>query len=86
MENVGAGDLQLPQNEMHTTAYWLTVPSALHAGRPLPGRAADQRPVRPGLPPPPRLAALHDVRPPRRRRVDRRQHLGRVPSGRWSRS
>jgi len=27
MENVGAGDLSLPQNEMHTTAYWLTVPS-----------------------------------------------------------
>jgi len=28
-ENVGAGDLQLPQNEMHTTAYWLTIPSAI---------------------------------------------------------
>jgi DEAD/DEAH box helicase domain-containing protein len=27
MENVGAGDLSLPQNEMHTTAYWLTIPS-----------------------------------------------------------
>jgi DEAD/DEAH box helicase domain-containing protein len=26
MENVGAGDLSLPQNEMHTTSYWLTVP------------------------------------------------------------
>jgi DEAD/DEAH box helicase domain-containing protein len=29
MENVGAGDLSLPQNEMHTTAYWVTVPSDL---------------------------------------------------------
>jgi DEAD/DEAH box helicase domain-containing protein len=29
MENVGAGDLSLPQNEMHTTAYWLTIPSDL---------------------------------------------------------
>jgi len=29
MENVGAGDLSLPQNEMHTTAYWLTIPSPL---------------------------------------------------------
>ncbi len=29
MENVGAGDLSLPQNEMHTTAYWLTIPSAV---------------------------------------------------------
>ena len=28
-ENVGAGDLSLPQNEMHTTAYWLTVPASL---------------------------------------------------------
>ena len=28
-ENVGAGDLQLPQNEMHTTAYWLTIPSSV---------------------------------------------------------
>ncbi|MCX6559564.1 MAG: DEAD/DEAH box helicase [Candidatus Aminicenantes bacterium] len=27
MENVGAGDLSLPQNEMHTTAYWVTVPA-----------------------------------------------------------
>jgi DEAD/DEAH box helicase domain-containing protein len=25
MENVGAGELQLPQQEMHTTAFWLTV-------------------------------------------------------------
>jgi DEAD/DEAH box helicase domain-containing protein len=29
MENVGAGDLSLPQNEMHTTSYWLTVPASL---------------------------------------------------------
>jgi len=27
MENVGAGDLSLPQNEMHTTSYWLTIPA-----------------------------------------------------------
>ncbi|MDH4197529.1 MAG: hypothetical protein OEW05_09000 [Candidatus Aminicenantes bacterium] len=26
-ENVGAGNLSLPQNEMHTTAYWLTIPA-----------------------------------------------------------
>ena len=29
MENIGAGKLSLPQNEMHTTAYWLTIPSHL---------------------------------------------------------
>ena len=28
-ENIGAGQLQLPENEMHTTAYWITL------GRPL---------------------------------------------------
>jgi DEAD/DEAH box helicase domain-containing protein len=28
-ENVGAGDLSLPQNEMHTTAYWMTIPSEI---------------------------------------------------------
>jgi DEAD/DEAH box helicase domain-containing protein len=25
-ENVGSGDLDLPEQQMHTTAYWLTVP------------------------------------------------------------
>ncbi|MDD8015351.1 MAG: DEAD/DEAH box helicase [Acidobacteriota bacterium] len=29
MENVGAGDLSLPQNEMHTTAFWLTIPAEI---------------------------------------------------------
>ncbi len=29
MENVGAGDLSLPQNEMHTVSYWLTIPATL---------------------------------------------------------
>jgi DEAD/DEAH box helicase domain-containing protein len=28
-ENVGAGELSMPENEMHTTAYWLTVPREL---------------------------------------------------------
>lgn len=27
MENVGSGDLALPEQEMHTTAYWLTLPN-----------------------------------------------------------
>jgi DEAD/DEAH box helicase domain-containing protein len=26
-ENVGSGDLDLPEQQMHTTAYWLTVPA-----------------------------------------------------------
>lgn len=29
MENVGSGELTLPQNEMHTTAYWLTIPAPI---------------------------------------------------------
>ncbi len=29
-ENVGSGDLQLPQQEMHTTAFWIHLKSELH--------------------------------------------------------
>ena len=28
-ENVGSGELDLPEQQMHTTAYWLTVPPAV---------------------------------------------------------
>lgn len=30
MENVGAGELQLPQNEMSTTSFWLTIPAEIY--------------------------------------------------------
>jgi DEAD/DEAH box helicase domain-containing protein len=33
-ENVGSGELDLPEQEMHTTAYWLTVPSTVLTGLP----------------------------------------------------
>ncbi len=33
-ENVGAGQLELPENEMHTTAYWITLERALLASLP----------------------------------------------------
>jgi len=33
-ENVGSGELQMPENEMHTTAYWLTVPREVMASLP----------------------------------------------------
>jgi DEAD/DEAH box helicase domain-containing protein len=39
-ENVGSGELDLPEQEMHTTAYWLTVPSAVVAALPY---ASDDR-------------------------------------------
>ena len=30
-ENVGSGELDLPEQQMHTTAYWLTLPASLMA-------------------------------------------------------
>ncbi len=39
-ENVGSGELDLPEQQMHTTAYWLTVPPAVMARLPY---AADDR-------------------------------------------
>src|SRR5262249_44240838 len=39
-ENVGSGELELPEQQMHTTSYWLTVPAAVLAGLPF---AADDR-------------------------------------------
>jgi DEAD/DEAH box helicase domain-containing protein len=39
-ENVGSGELELPEQQMHTTAYWLTVPAAVMGALPY---AADDR-------------------------------------------
>ena len=39
-ENVGSGELDLPEQQMHTTAYWLTVPHDVMAALPY---AADDR-------------------------------------------
>ena len=39
-ENVGSGELDLPEQQMHTTAYWLTVPRELMATLPF---ASDDR-------------------------------------------
>jgi DEAD/DEAH box helicase domain-containing protein len=36
-ENVGSGELQMPENEMHTTAYWLSVPREAMAALPFTG-------------------------------------------------
>ena len=40
-ENVGSGDLDLPEQQMHTSAYWLTIPPAVMAR--LPFSADDRR-------------------------------------------
>src|SRR6185503_5222489 len=39
-ENVGSGELDLPEQQMHTTAYWLTVPPSVMGALPY---AADDR-------------------------------------------
>ena len=39
-ENVGSGDLDLPEQQMHTTSYWLTIPAAVMGMLPY---AADDR-------------------------------------------
>jgi DEAD/DEAH box helicase domain-containing protein len=36
-ENVGSGELQMPENEMHTTSYWLTIPREVLASLPFGG-------------------------------------------------
>ena len=39
-ENVGSGELDLPEQQMHTTAYWLTIPASVMAALPY---ASDDR-------------------------------------------
>src|SRR5262249_9441454 len=39
-ENVGSGDLDLPEQQMHTTSYWLTIPAGVMAALPF---ASDDR-------------------------------------------
>jgi DEAD/DEAH box helicase domain-containing protein len=39
-ENVGSGELDLPEQQMHTTAYWLTIPAAIMSALPF---AAEDR-------------------------------------------
>jgi DEAD/DEAH box helicase domain-containing protein len=40
-ENVGSGDLDLPEQQMHTSSYWLTVPASIMSA--LPYSIADRR-------------------------------------------
>ena len=69
-ENVGSGDLDLPEQQMHTTSYWLTIPASLIGM--LPYAADDRRDgiVGPRVCDPPGGAAAVDVRRPRRRHLD----------------
>ena len=36
-ENVGSGELSLPEQQMHTSSYWLTIPSSIMAALPFGG-------------------------------------------------
>ena len=36
-ENVGSGELDLPEQQMHTSSYWLTIPSSIMASLPFAG-------------------------------------------------
>ena len=41
MENVGSGELDMPEIEMHTTSYWLTIPREVMAS--IPGTSEERR-------------------------------------------
>jgi DEAD/DEAH box helicase domain-containing protein len=55
-ENVGSGQLDLPEQQMHTTSYWLKIPAALMAA--LPYAADDRRDGVMGL-----AHAMHNIAP-----------------------
>jgi DEAD/DEAH box helicase domain-containing protein len=55
-ENVGSGELELPEQEMHTTSYWLTIPRDVLAA--LPDGLADKRDGVVGL-----AYAMHNIAP-----------------------
>ena len=72
-ENVGSGELDLPEQQMHTTSYWLTIPPAVMAA--LPYAADDRRDGVVGLAFAHEAgrAAAADVRRPRHRHLDRQR-------------
>jgi DEAD/DEAH box helicase domain-containing protein len=55
-ENVGSGELELPEQQMHTTSYWLRVPGEVMSA--LPYSAADRRDGVVGL-----AHAMHNIAP-----------------------
>src|ERR1022692_551714 len=47
LENVGAGDLQMPEQQMHTTAYWLSLGAEFMVALHPPGHSDDGTPYTP---------------------------------------
>ena len=76
-ENVGSGELVMPENEMHTTAYWLTVPREIMQALPFTPRGAERRCGGAVVHSGPAGGPLPHVRPARPRRGARRQRPGR---------
>ncbi len=64
-ENVGDGKLELPENEMHTTAFWITLDRELLEALPFPLSDKPKRNFRFALRPGIDGCAAPDVRPPR---------------------
>ena len=91
-ENVGSGELDLPEQQMHTTSWWLTCPKAVLAALPYDSDDQARRHQRPGARDADGRAAAADVRPPGSRRVGEQPERARLepagdrrePSGRRS--
>ena len=70
-ENVGSGELDLPEQQMHTTSYWLTIPRERDGGAAVRRRRSARRRRRPVVRDAAGGAAAADVRSPRHRHLDR---------------
>ena len=68
-ENVGSGELDLPEQQMHTTSYWLEIPLRVAGGASLCDRRPPRRHLRPGLCDEADRVAAADVRRARSRTV-----------------
>ena len=77
LENVGAGDLELPEQEMHTTSYWLTLPKGTDGFPALSSVGPAEWCPRPGSSHATDGGALPDVRPARYWGDHRRESGGR---------
>ena len=84
-ENVGSGELDLPEQQMHTTSYWLTLPPRADGDAALRPRRSPRRCRRPGIRDEAGGAAAPDVRPPRPWPVDQRRRRRRATSRRRQR-
>ena len=72
-ENVGSGELDLPEQQMHTTAYWLTVPQHGDGGAAVCLRRSPRRRRRPVVRDAAGGAAAADVRSAGHRHLDRQR-------------